>query len=149
LHQHPPAPPKWMPSLLQWRVLRFTVGVPLSGHSCCVAEKEGLPKPWCELPCQGLHGTGGAVSRTVPLDIRRPPWVYSKAPRNRGSAKVKPHNHSTCGTKMNTKDTPKQYEVLEGVVALCSEWPKERKIGDFEKELAKAQLKETSKPHEI
>ena len=32
------------------------------------------------------------------LDTRHPPGVYSQAPGNRGSARVKTHNQGTCGT---------------------------------------------------
>jgi hypothetical protein len=47
---------------------------------------------------------------------------------------------------MDTKVTHKQYEaVLRGMPTMCSERLKERKTGDLEKELAKAQLQKTSK----
>ena len=78
------------------------------------------------------------------LDTGRPPGVYSQAPGNRDSARVKPHNCGTCGTEMDTEVNQNKHEaVLQGVATLCSERPKESKTDDLGKGPAKAQPQES------
>ena len=74
------------------------------------------------------------------LDTGCPPGVYSQAPGNCGSARVKPHNRSTCGTEMDTEVNQNKHEAaLQGVATLCSEQPKESKIDNLGKGPVKVQ----------
>ena len=117
--------------------------MPLNGHFRRGADQKGLPKLRCELPCQGCVAQGELRRERCLLDTGRPPGVYSQAPGNRGSARVKRTTAVLVGPEMGTKENRRKYEaVLQGVATLCSERPKESKKEDLGKEPAEAQPQE-------
>ena len=116
--------------------------MPLNKHFRRGADQKGLPKLGVSYRAKGCVAQGELRCERCHLDTGRPPGVYSQAPGNRGSARVKRTTAVLVGPEMGTKENRRKYEaVLHGVATLCSKRPKESKEEDLGEEPAETQPK--------